>query len=381
MLNRMSAQKDLKYLKQKLIALHPAPFHHYSESEFTQKTSQILNKNDLAESSKFPYYITTLLSTLRDSHTYVIPDNSYLGEENFPIRLRFFKGGYYITKASKDAKNILGKRLTSINGYSASDMEKKVSVLIPMENDASLKNYFPNHIIEPTAMKFLGEETQPIVYGVEDKSGKDIAKEIFPKDYHEDLLTATLPDITRSETAIRKEHYWGHAFKQHRTFYIQYNSCEEREDIKMKDLIKRIEWDNLKWIIVDLRNNKGGADEFLSPFILELKKHVESVTTVILISRTTFSSALTNASELADLPNSITVGVPTRSGPTHFGEVTEFQIPNSKLEISTSTELFTHPKYDIGESIIPDHTVETTIEDYMQGKDTHWEYLKKNIFT
>jgi C-terminal processing protease CtpA/Prc len=62
------------------------------------------------------------------------------------------------------------------------------------------------------------------------------------------------------------------------------------------------------------------------------------------------------------------VGEPTAGKPNHFGEVRNFDLPNSHITVSYSTNYFRDSKEDT-DSLMPDVLAELTFRDYLAGAD------------
>jgi hypothetical protein len=73
--------------------------------------------------------------------------------------------------------------------------------------------------------------------------------------------------------------------------------------------------------------------------------------------------------------NAIFVGEETAGKPNHFGEVRGFTLPNSGIEISYSTKYFNQYKND-DSTIKPDFMIEESFENFMNGIDPVFEFVK-----
>jgi hypothetical protein len=147
----------------------------------------------------------------------------------------------------------------------------------------------------------------------------------------------------------------------------------------MSRVVRDIKSFNAKKLIIDLRNNKGGDSEVLDPLLDYIKKNGNEIKTFTLVGADTYSSAIINLLDLSKLPNTISVGEIPHGNPTHYGEVESFELPNSKLKIFTSTKIFTFKGYELGESFKPDYIVPHIPKELFRGKDTQFEYLRRNL--
>ncbi len=95
---------------------------------------------------------------------------------------------------------------------------------------------------------------------------------------------------------------------------------------------------------------------------VEVKNFVFNPTTII------------NAMNFRDYNNVVFIGEETSGRPNHFGEVKSFALPHSGLTVSYSTKYFQLTNAN-GNTIIPDVKIQSTIYDYLQGRDAVMEYI------
>ena len=164
------------------------------------------------------------------------------------------------------------------------------------------------------------------------------------------------------------------------SLYFQYNDCEEREDFKIKEVIDFIKKSNLNRLIIDLRNNKGGDSDVLVPLIHFLREREDEISLIILTGRDTYSSAIINLMSLKNIKNSITLGEIPHGGPTHFQEPKSFILPQTNIELSCSTMIYRSRGYGFTDSFKPKYIVNTKMEDFLSGKDTQMEFIRKYIW-
>jgi hypothetical protein len=93
-------------------------------------------------------------------------------------------------------------------------------------------------------------------------------------------------------------------------------------------------------LILDIRYNSGGDGSMLSPLIHGLIQR-ESLNQpgkiYVLVGRKTFSAAVMLMAALTKECAALFAGEPAGAGLNHFGDVTQFRLPNSGLTVSMST--------------------------------------------
>lgn len=98
---------------------------------------------------------------------------------------------------------------------------------------------------------------------------------------------------------------------------------------------------------------------------LKTSKLVENVD--VIIGRETFSSGILYALQFKERLEAKLYGEPTGGKPSHYGDIQNMVLPNSKLNISYSTKYFSSNIN--GDTLNPDYEVELSIEDYIIGSD------------
>ncbi len=129
--------------------------------------------------------------------------------------------------------------------------------------------------------------------------------------------------------------------------------------------------------VIDLRNNVGGDSSILQPLINAIasdRGFNQSQKLFVIIGRSTISSGLLNAISLRQQTKATFVGEPTGGKPNHYGQVSSFRLPNSRLLIQYSTRFFTTVTGD-PPSLFPDINVQIASTDYFNGRDPFLEWI------
>ena len=70
------------------------------------------------------------------------------------------------------------------------------------------------------------------------------------------------------------------------------------------------------------------------------------------------------------------VGEETSGKPNHLGEVRSFTLPASGLQVQYSTKYFKNVDEEV-DTLVPDVHIPMTFDDYRQGVDPVYEWIKK----
>lgn len=95
-------------------------------------------------------------------------------------------------------------------------------------------------------------------------------------------------------------------------------------------------------LIFDIRLNSGGSYNQGNNFIREVvinSKIDKKGKLFVLIGRDTFSAAILNSRFFQENTKAIFVGEETMGKPNHYGFLNYFNLNNSKIEVSYSTEI------------------------------------------
>lgn len=375
-LSKQAIQQDIKELQKKLEEIHPNPYKYISKRDFTT----LLNRNtrNIDSIKDLGLAIMTTLPKLRDGHTYLKLSDEVLGTETIMFRIKYLYDGYYLTKASPILSNYLGSKLIAINDYNIAELEERFKIFIPQENETSTRYYLPSKIIEPVILEFLNIKQDKEIIITLERSGKQISKKIKSEDYKNKKMLSIWDQLDNIPQTLKiKDSYWYTELEDIEAFYFQYNVCKERKDLQISKIIEKIKDSKLKNIIIDLRNNKGGDSDVLKPLVMFLKTVNDQYKVFVITGSDTYSSGIINLLELSNIPNTISLGAIPHGNPTHYGEIKSFILPNSKLEVITSSNIFRFKGYKLGDPFRPTHIVQSQIQDLLEGRDTQIEYLSK----
>lgn len=370
---------DLDYFYTKLVEMHPNPFKYITEGEILSHIEEIKATSGNLKLAEFGIRLMKLLARLNDGHTEIGASDDVLGTLNYPFKFKYITDGYYVIRASKEYKKHLGSKLLGINDKSMREIENLLGVIIPIENEISLRYYLPTKLVEPKVLNYFGIANGNSSEFVFQKEGKTSVVEVTALDYNTDLvdIRSTIKELDM--TLDEKETYWVKSMPELGAVYLQYNDCEERGDYTMKQAVKDIESYNMSNLIIDLRNNKGGDSDVLNPLLSYIKREQNRIRVFVLVGADTYSSAVYNLIQLSKLKNVVSVGDIPHGNPTHYGQVRSFELSNSKITVFTSTRTFTFKGYKLGESFKPNHMVSQIPKELLIGKDTQFRYLHENL--
>lgn len=384
--------EDLNYLEKELPARHKNLFFQLKEEEFKSNLEKL--KNDLSGLSnpEIAFRLAEIFAEIGDTHTAL--DNTRFLKEYYPVYFKKFTDGYRVTAADKDYQEILGAKLTAINGHSTAELKNKFSSLITADNKSSLEYRLSSFLNLKEVLSYLEiiDQKNEFIFNEGDNQLKlsfsarkienlrENAENLIRLDYQKNFVFSNPNKL-----------FWSEFLKEESILYFQYNSCWSRElaekhnkpnpDLpsfaEQKNKIKKfINNNEIKKFVIDLRYNSGGDSSQGTQFAKELSKYKAEFDTYVIIGPDTFSSAIINALDFKEQLNGYLIGTATMGKPNHYGEVRAFELPNTGLRVSYSTKYFRLLKDRDPDSLYPDITVETEFEDFLNGRDTILEMIK-----
>jgi len=319
-----------------------------------------------------------IFSKMKDSHTRVKGIGRILSETKYPIRFKYLGNRYYISSIDLENKGSVGSKVFSLNKIPMEEVVSKMSEVITHENEIVLSNAIEQWMYEPDLLKYLGIVDDSLILEV--RTDEQVIK-LEPSDIsEEELYNPREVNIKNSETLNPKGLCWTKYFEDLKTFYLQYNKCEDITKEEIKGVIDDIKNNEVKFVIVDLRNNLGGSSLILESLTKFLLENQNKYTPVVFLSNVTYSAAIINALNILDCKSSISIGTKTSGSPTKFGETTTVTLPNTDIDIVISTKYFEEKGYIFGQPLVPEIQTKQSIEQYLNAVDVDWEeFLKQRL--
>uniref|UniRef100_UPI003565AF30 S41 family peptidase n=1 Tax=Ancylomarina sp. TaxID=1970196 RepID=UPI003565AF30 len=387
---------DIEFLKNELPKKHKDFFTVRTYNDFDDELNEIVSKLNRLEDFEIILSIQQVIASFGDSHTHIEFSKLFDQEKSLPLKLYWFKNGLHILATSQKNKLILGKKITSINDYPIAQICDSLETLFTVDNSAMSKMFVPKLLNNGALLEFFGFAKNGVYeLGLEDDnasfSKSTVQIERITKENQQALIPNTKPYCLQHQRDVFIQNY----IEKDSIYYIQYNKCASRELMikfghpeKAKKYPSFTEFENkifhtikeqpIKQFVFDMRFNGGGSSAQGTEFVKKISqiKEINSKGKLyVVIGRKTFSSAIINAIDFKNQTEVILVGEETSGKPNHFGEIRSFDLPHSKLNVTYSTKYFKETDEDIN-TIVPDICIETSFEDYMNGVDPVYEWIK-----
>jgi hypothetical protein len=373
---------DIDTMAENLLERHPNFFSKHSVEEVEDAIEALDAKLDTLDDQQIVMEIGRIVALGGDAHTTVGFNEYAKAMHRLPIQVIVLSDGVFISAAAEPYAGLIGAEILKFGDTNAAEAFERVGELFAYENHSKLINTGTVYVTLMPALAGVG---------IADAFDADSFELTIKGDQGERTVTldCTVPKVRQQWTsfaqlfegdlplAYRKSsgYYQTEFLADTKTMYLAYNKCQDAEDFPMKLLIEFImtksEDLDAQRLIIDLRFNGGGDETVLWPMMDALKKSnrfKDKGDIIVLISRWTFSSAMTNAHQLKERLGAILIGEPTGGKPNHFGQLDSFVLPNSGLTISHSTKWFQKVKGD-PDAVEPDVLVEFDSAAFFGGRD------------
>jgi len=382
--------KDIDFYMTNLEQHHIDLYNTISKAEFEKEIQEI--KSTLNKKSDVDVIIDLMRLTRKigDGHTAF----SLRGVETnlFPIEIYKVNGKWRVIKTTNNHKNLLGKILMGIDGKSINKIVKEVSKVAQyVENEQS-------EIIRTGEYMMISE----LLFGLQltnnefkaefsflDDNNKEtnvLLNAINNKDYYGitdfETFKIVIPEIQKPIDS-KHDYLWFSPIKDTKGIYIKFESYPSFEDIETfgESLLNYINENQMKQVVIDMRNN-GGGDFFVGVFLayyLNLADSIDWKSGVYLLTdKVTFSAATSNASQFRQILNAKIVGEPTGSNPTGYQDMEQFTLPNSGMIVTYSKRLFRFQD-KVTQGVQPDVLIEYDWKSYSKGIDNMMEWIINEI--
>lgn len=354
---------------------HINAFYVQSKQNYEKRKEELLAKLDGLDVEEFYYEINGLISSIMDGHTAISQTPSLAKKAEFlPLQVDILSGKWYLIGVAGENEKHLFKEITAINDIPMEEVGDLIATTFGHENDAVKNQGIKYKFANASLLKYLGIIDDVAILTLDGKEKVTFT----PVNSNDALNIEPILRTKKPETAPQTDkNYWYKALNDD-VFYVQYNSCVKSAPPMEqfgKEVEKALTDHKYKKIIIDLRNNGGGNSYLMSHFYNPIKKaRDDSAEVFCLIGKITFSAAFTNAFELKQ--DGVTlVGQPTGGNMIQFTEINYFDLPNSRFRGQYSTRFSEYGESPVYDSLYPDITVDTTIDDYKNGIDPEIDYI------
>ena len=378
--------QDLDAYKTGLEQKHIDVYNKISEAEFDSELSSIKSSIDNKTDFQVVMDLMRLTRKIGDGHTAISLSN--LETHNFPFEIQKFGNDWRIVKIAKPYRHLLGTQLIAIDETPISIAAQKVGEVAQFVENPHSKiirtaQYLP--ISEILFELKLIKEKDKASFTFKNDDSTVFTETISVSDEDElEALSISVPEIKKPEETPF-EGFWYAKISGTDGLYIHFESYPAFEEMMQiaEEMVDYIFQNNIRKLVIDLRNN-GGGDLYVGLVLanaLNLADPVDWQSGVyVLADKVTFSAAASNTALFRELLNAKIVGEPTGSNPTGFQDMDAFELPNSKLVVCYSKRLF-RIQEEFSEGVQPDIPLQYEWESFSRGEDNMLRWMIETIKT
>ncbi|ACV27580.1 S41 family peptidase [Kangiella koreensis] len=361
-------------------------YHQLTYKDFEREINSIKSQLPSLSHEEIVIELMRLTHKVGDGHT-TIPlwDQKY---QKFPLELKVINNEVLVTGSSNEYANLIGNELVAINGTPIKRIYELFAEVVPFaENDYSTPIRVAQYMM--TAELLRGFDI------INDEKDVEFTFKNLEQNFKYHLSASQNTQITQRINFKQKlpfkpyggvdDDLWYGAADKGKTVYVNFEkySSMTKMDEMSAELLRFVNHYKTENIIIDLRGNEGG-DFFIGLKLAQVLVLANSINwksgVYVMIDNETYSAAMSNASQYAQLLNATLVGQPTGSKPTGYQDMWQFSLPNSGLIVTYSKRMYRFKDGD-KEAIFPDVAIELTAEDYMRANDKSLQWVIKDINT
>lgn len=371
---------DIDTLADGLLNKHPNFYTKHTVEQFEDALSTLDEQLGTLDDQQIVMELSRLVAMGGDSHTGIGLGDLAAEMRQLPIEMVVLDDGVFVHAATQEHKQLIGNKILAINDIEIGELFNRIGALFAHENEWKLINAGASYARLAPALAAVGVidrfDAEQIRIGL--KNDESLALDTIVAQQRSELRwTSFIESIDpRPLMYTMQRGYYGSRFlDEHGVIYIAYNTCREAPDLPVAQFAEFIttKSDELdaRRLIIDLRFNGGGDETVIWPLMEALEKFdrfQEKGDIIVLTSRYTYSSAMSNAHQFRDRCGAILMGEPTGGKPNHFGQLGSFTLPNSGLTVHHSTKYF-HKVEGDPDAVHPDVRIGIHADDFFNGKD------------
>lgn len=381
-------REDLRFVANELRSRHPNPYHQVTKGELDSAIAALAARIPSLKRNQIIVEMMRIAAMVGDGHTRIEPrKDPAFAFPSLPVKLYWFDDGLFIRAATPEYAGLVGARVETIGGVPVAEALARAGKLASHENFSGVRLYVPIYLGMPDILEAIGlaNGNRQATFGLS-KGDRNWTVTLsaagvdppWPPDTDISLVTpAGWTDARAGSLPM-----WLQApldyhrlieLPDHKALYAQLNMVADIKDQTLaqfgEKILQRAMATNPRAIILDLRLNQGGNGELRYGLIKSLIKSEDADTRLfVLTARGTFSASQFILDDLNRLTDAVFIGEPASSRPTGYGDAYRSVMPNSGINVRTST-LYWQSGQDKRAYTPIDVAAPPAFADYAAGRD------------
>lgn len=375
--------EDIRTYVELLNETHIAPFHSVSEQEFNQAVESLVTNLSGMSDFDIALELLAIAALIGDGHTWTWFSDDF-NPRRLPLGLGELSDGVFVASALPELEELVGRRVVTINGYPTESLLEKPYRFMSRDNEYGLLNSRVYWLTNEAFLRYEGivKEIGAVKIGFEPCDGKPDKVEVDFVDRLEYRDVKDKPSAAPEKLPLYLERadetYWMEYLKKPKTLFVQINAIQNADDGPRfgqlaREIIKVVEEEKAKKLVIDLRHNGGGNGDLTTNFIRAIARNErinQPGRLFVITSPTTFSAALMFVVRMERATHALFAGVPGAGKPNSYGEFNAFTLPNSDMHGSISSRWHEEGEPDDQREFVPvDIPVTVSSKDYFTGHD------------
>ena len=151
-------QRELAALTGRMEAVHPDLYHAVTRERFRAEAGGLVERAPSLSRHELVAGLMRLVALLgeRDGHSAVFPlDPAHTRSLHaYPLELYWFSDGLWVIDAAD--RELVGQRLTTVEGVSVEDVIARVRPLVPRDNESTVRMRLPTYVVSEEALAGVG---------------------------------------------------------------------------------------------------------------------------------------------------------------------------------------------------------------------------------
>ncbi|HEX9166386.1 MAG TPA: hypothetical protein VF862_10790 [Gemmatimonadales bacterium] len=403
----MSAQvpaswaRDIPELLAAIDSIHPSPYRRHSRATWEQAARELQARVPSLHYHEFVAELSRLVALAADGHTRLgqvrLVNHQRVAFEpgpgegmdvEYPVEFDVFSDGLFVVRASPGHADLLGRKITAVNGVGTAEAFERMRPYIPADNEAWQWHLFPRYLSSPGFVAAAGLAPSPSaplrlsLSGAGEPSGSALAPVDSVREWvgADRALRAAgrLPRYRAIEDRYAFEYLAGS-----RTVYVRIREIQPMTTEPVAQFAGRlfgfVDSAAADRLVLDLRGNGGGNNYLNQPLVHGLIRATRVNRPgglFIITDRGTFSAAVSLLGDLERNTHALVVGEPAGAPPNSYGDSRRIRLPESGVEVRISTVFWQHsdPR-DPRPWIVPDLVAPLRFADWAAGRDPALEAI------
>lgn len=366
--DKQAAIQDLQYITKQVKDKHVTTSNELTVLVQQQYDKEVENLPDNPTTLDIWRAGSRIVAPLHDSYTRL----SYVGGVDTELSGGFIKNDNGLFYIDQDGKTY---HVTKLGGLTPDELYNNFIAAFSYDNGNYALNNFHSYLKKPVTLSFLGAKVSDTSVDIETEENGKV-----------DTKTLTFSEAAQKQT----EDPFSYSIDEDKSLGIlTINICSDSDEYKntLKEFFTKVKDNNIKHVALDLRDNPGGNTDVIGQFMSYLNidkykqyniqaRYLNAVINMnslyvsnnkdknlafsgdlyVLTATKTYDAAVKFAVTLRDNNLCKVIGMQPGSKPSTFGDMLQFQLPNSKLMFTTTYKFYERPDITKNgdETLVPD---------------------------